>query len=184
MTKAAQGALKSEPFAQTAFKMAPMAFGTQLGNPALRKFSTNSRPFNNPKGAITKPKESSWTYENFSNSEKFPNFEEVVKKRTNFEKWHDMQNIPFDTMQSHETANFARQQMNKIFPAGRPKSINLNKKAKTASESQKVPKKLFDRSIDPEINARLSRALESQENLYGGTRKRRRHSKKHRTRKH
>jgi len=84
MTKAAQGALKSQPLAQTAFKMAPMAFGTQLGNPALRKFSTNSRPFNNPKGAIGKPKESSWTYENFSNSEKFPNFEEVVKKKNKF----------------------------------------------------------------------------------------------------
>jgi hypothetical protein len=158
MTKAAQGALKSQPLAQTAFKMAPMALGTQLGNPALRKFSTNSRPFNKAKGAIAEPKESSWTYENFSNSEKFPNFEEFVKKRTNAEKWNDMQNIPFDTMQSHETANFARQQMNKIFPAGRPKSINPDKKAKIASESHK--------------------------DLYGGTRKRRRHSNKYRTRKH
>jgi hypothetical protein len=142
--KAAQGALKSEPFAQTAFKMAPMAFGTQLGNPALRKFSTNSRPFNNPKGAITKPKESSWTSEN-------------SKKNDHY--WYDyMHNIEDNIKQSHESANFARQQMNKIFPPGRPKSINPNKKAKIATESQ--------------------------ENLYGGTRRRRRHSKKHRTRKH
>jgi hypothetical protein len=125
-----------------------MALGTQLGNPALRKFSTNSRLFNNPKGEIEKPKESSWTYDNFSNSEKFPTFEEVLKKRTKEQQAKDIHNIPFDLMQSHETANSARQQMNKIFPPGRAKSINPDLKAKITTESHKVPWKPSDRAIE------------------------------------
>jgi len=168
MTKAAQGALKSQPLAQTAFKMAPMAFSTQLGNPALRKFSTNSGAFKDAQG---KSKESSWSYGS-SNSENFPNFEEIEKKRTKEEQWNDMQNVNIDTIQSHETANFAREKMNKIFPPGRPKSINLIKKSKIATKSNKAPWKP------------LERALELQGALYGGTRRRRRHSKKYRTRKY
>ena len=46
MTKAAQGALKqSQPLAQTAFKMAPMAFGTQMGNPALKQIPASFGKF-------------------------------------------------------------------------------------------------------------------------------------------
>ena len=51
-------------------------------------------------------------------------------------------------MQSHETANSARQQMNKIFPPGRAKSINPDLKAKIATESHKVPWKPSDRAIE------------------------------------
>jgi hypothetical protein len=206
MTKAAQGALKSQPLAQTAFKMAPMAFGTQIGNPALKQIPASFGKFVGQSAFPTaiNAKKAGFDWHEPSNDE-ILNSEEykTVSNEVHGEQWH--KNNPEESLKILRNV-YGHEEYNDLFAKKvKEKKMEILKKKLDENESDKKKFSQFmqgyawNKITNVEKNERLlaeealkglkkisapsKKAIELAGMVYGGSLKYKKHHTKNRTRK-
>jgi len=206
MTKAAQGALKSQPLAQTAFKMAPMAFGTQIGNPALKQIPASFGKFVGKSAFPTaiNAKKAGFDWHEPSNDE-ILNSEEykTVSNEVHGEQWH--KNNPEESLKILRNV-YGHEEYNDLFAKKvKEKKMEILKKKLDENESDKKKFSQFmqgyawNKITNVEKNERLlaeealkglkkisapsKKAIELAGMVYGGSLKYKKRHTKNRTRK-
>ena len=206
MTTAAQGALKSQPLAQTAFKMAPMAFGTQIGNPALKQIPASFGKFVGKSAFPTaiNAKKAGFDWHEPSNDE-ILNSEEykTVSNEVHGEQWH--KNNPEESLKILRNV-YGHEEYNDLFAKKvKEKKMEILKKKLDENESDKKKFSQFmqgyawNKITNVEKNERLlaeealkglkkisapsKKAIELAGMVYGGSLKYKKRHTKNRTRK-